>query len=70
MKEKDSEKIEKIAEDLRNIFIKTAIEKYEDASIAGLCAVGAWEAAIDAIRTLNLKKILIEMNKENNQFNN
>jgi hypothetical protein len=70
MKEKDSEKIEKVAEDLRNYFIKTAIEKYEDASIAGLCAAGAWEAAIDAVRTMNLKKILSEMNKENKQINN
>ena len=57
MKEKYSEKIEKIAEDLRNLFIKTAIEKYEDASIAGLCAAGAWEAAIDAVRTMDLKDL-------------
>ena len=62
MKEEYSEKIEKIAEDLRDFFIKTAIEKYEDASIAGLCAEGAWEAAIDAVRTMDLKKILNEIN--------
>ncbi len=62
MKEEYSEKIEKIAEDLRDFFIKTAIEKYEDASIAGLCAEGAWEAAIDAVRTMDLKRILNEIN--------
>jgi hypothetical protein len=53
--------LEKVAEDLRNIFIKTAVEKYEDASIAGLCAEGAWEAAIDAVKNLNLNEILNEM---------
>jgi hypothetical protein len=62
--------IEKLGEDLRNLFIKTAVEKYEDASISGLCAEGAWEAAIDAVRNLDLKKILIEMNKENKTSNN
>lgn len=53
--------IEKLMEDLRNIFIKTAIEKYEDASIAGLCAEGAWEAAIDAVKNLDLTKFLSEI---------
>ncbi|MFZ0455410.1 MAG: hypothetical protein WCE54_15430 [Ignavibacteriaceae bacterium] len=61
--------IEKIAEDLRNIIIKTAVEKYEDASIAGLCAEGAWEAAIDAVRNIDLKEKLIEI-KNNLSINN
>lgn len=53
--------IEKLAEDLRNIFIKTAIEKYENASISGLCAEGAWEAAIDGVKNLNLNEIITEI---------
>ncbi len=69
MKDKESGKIEKIAEDLRNIFIKTAIDKYEDASISGLCATGAWEAAIDAVENLNLKRILTEIEQKINLNN-
>lgn len=65
----ERERVEKVVEDLRSIFIKTAIEKYEDASIAGLCAEVAWEAAIDAVRNLDLKEILIEM-KKNKSLNN
>ncbi len=65
MNDKEARKIEKIAEDLRNIFIKTAIDKYEDASIAGLCAKGAWEVAIDAVGNLELKKILNEIETKN-----
>ncbi|MGA9293026.1 MAG: hypothetical protein WBV81_10530 [Ignavibacteriaceae bacterium] len=65
----EKESIEKIAEDLRNIIIKTAVEKYEDASIAGLCAEGAWEAAIDAVRNIDLKEKLIEI-KNNLSINN
>ena len=65
----EKEKIQKVIEDFRNFFIEAAIEKYEDASIAGLCAEGAWEAAIDAVRNLDLNQILTEINK-NKSLNN
>ena len=65
----EKEKIQKVIEDFRNFFIKTAVEKYEDASIAGLCAEGAWEAAIDAVRNLDLKEILSEINKNKSPNN-
>jgi hypothetical protein len=60
-----NEDLMKIIEDVRNILIKTAIEKYEDASISGLCAEGAWEAAIDALRDLAPKNILSEIEIKN-----
>jgi len=64
MEEKEPEKIEKIVEKVRDVLVKIAVEKYEDASIAGLCTRGAWEASIDALKNTNLTKLLIEIDKK------
>ncbi|MBD3615055.1 MAG: acetyltransferase [Gracilimonas sp.] len=48
------------AENIRGACIKAAQEGFMDASISGLCAEGAMEAAISAMQSLNLKKILDE----------
>ncbi|MDH3316417.1 MAG: acetyltransferase [Gammaproteobacteria bacterium] len=37
--------------------IQAAIDGYENASISGLCAEGAFEAAISAIRMLDLERL-------------
>ena len=34
----ESKRTEKLAENIRKVLIQTAIDKYEDASIVGLCA--------------------------------
>jgi hypothetical protein len=41
-------------ERVRAACLEAAIQAYEDAGIRGLCAEGRWEAAIDAIRQLDL----------------
>lgn len=43
-----------IAEAVRSACIQAAVDGYENASLSGLCAEGAFEAAISAIRMLEL----------------
>lgn len=47
-----------LASTVRSACVRAALEGYEQAQIVGLCQEGAWEAAIDAIRMLDLKAIL------------
>ncbi len=44
----------KIAEAARRACVEAALAAYEDAQIRGLCREGAWEVAIEAIRTLDV----------------
>lgn len=44
-----------LAEAVRAACIQAAIDGYENASMSGLCAEGAFEAAIGAIRMLDLE---------------
>ena len=48
---------QKIAEAVRAACIRAAVDGYDNASISGLCAEGAFEAAISAIRMLDLTKL-------------
>lgn len=43
-----------LAERVRDACIDAALAGYEDAAMSGLCHEGAWEAAISAIRRLDL----------------
>jgi hypothetical protein len=43
---------------VRNACVIAALDGYERAQIAGLCQEGAWECAVDAVRTLDLRTIL------------
>ncbi|HEX7084794.1 MAG TPA: hypothetical protein VF198_00415 [Vicinamibacterales bacterium] len=47
-----------LAEAVRAACVKAAIDAYEDAGIQGLCAEGRWEAALSAIRELDLSRAL------------
>ena len=55
------------AELVRKECIKSAIEAYETASQNGVCHEGAWECAIDAMKSLELddllKSILVKNSK-------
>lgn len=44
------------AEAVRAACVEAAIRAYEDAGIRGLCAVGRWEVALDAVRGLDLDR--------------
>ena len=47
-----------LAAAVRNACVRAALDGYEQAQIAGLCQEGAWEAAVDAMRMVDLKMIL------------
>jgi hypothetical protein len=46
-----------LAEAVREACVEAAIAGYESAGIAGLCGEGAFEAAISAIRMLDLGEL-------------
>ena len=46
------------AEAVRVACLDAAMLAYEDAGIRGLCADGRWEAALAAIRLLNLSAVI------------
>jgi hypothetical protein len=46
------------AESVRAACVDAAVRAYEDAGIRGLCADGRWEAALAAIRQLDLSGAL------------
>lgn len=43
-----------LVEEARRACVRAASEAYEDAGLAGLCHEGRWEAALDAMRTVDL----------------
>ena len=51
---------QKVAEQVREALVRTALMTYEDAAIRGLCCEGAWEVAVGAMRSLDLSRVLTE----------
>lgn len=47
-----------LANAVRHACIKTALAAYEDARMSGLCHEGAWECAVDAMRSLDLASMV------------
>ena len=47
-----------VAEQIRAALVGAALTAYEDAAIRGLCCEGAWEVAVDAMRSLDLSRVL------------
>ncbi|MBI5791725.1 MAG: acetyltransferase [Rhodocyclales bacterium] len=45
---------------VRNACVLAALDGYERAQVAGLCQEGAWEAAVDAMRMIDLRSLLQE----------
>lgn len=58
--ENDTPKPKELAEVVRQACITVAREGFYDASMSGLCADGAIEAAISAIQMIDLEKLLNE----------
>jgi hypothetical protein len=46
-----------LAERVRSALIECALATYTDAGVRGLCAEGAWEAAVTALRRLDLEPV-------------
>ena len=53
--------MEDFAKRIRDACLQAALQAYEDAGIQGLCAEGCWEAAICALKTLELVPLLHEL---------
>jgi len=51
---------QKVAEQVRGALVRTALAAYEDAAIRGLCCEGAWEVAVDAMRDLDLSRVIAQ----------
>jgi hypothetical protein len=51
------------AEAVRRACIEAAEHAYEDAGVRGLCQAGRWEAAIGAMRALDLSAVIDVMQK-------
>jgi hypothetical protein len=49
-----------LAEQVRSACLQAALDAYEQAGIAGLCGEGRWELAVQAIRTLDLARVIDE----------
>ena len=47
-----------LAEQVRAALVEAARTAYEDAGVRGLCAEGAWEVAVGAMRSLDLSRIV------------
>ncbi len=48
----------RVAEAIKGACLKTALEAYQHAKMSGLCQEGAWELAMDAIRSLDVEAVL------------
>jgi hypothetical protein len=55
----------KIAEAVRQACVDAALDAYEDAQIRGLCREGAWEVAIEAVRSLDVAAVIAAAEKKN-----
>jgi hypothetical protein len=47
-----------LTQSIRRALIDAAEAAYEDAGIQGLCAEGRWEAAVSAMRTVDLEAVV------------
>jgi hypothetical protein len=46
-----------LAEQIRTALLSAALTAYDEAAMQGLCAEGAWEVAVGAMRALDLSDI-------------
>ena len=54
--------LEDLAKSIRDTCLQTALQAYEDAGIQGLCEEGRWEAAVGALKSVELAPLLREFN--------
>ena len=48
--------LEDLAKRIRDACLEAVVGAYDDAGIQGLCVEGGWEAAVGALRTLDLAR--------------
>lgn len=47
-----------LAEAVRRACLEAALRAHEDAGLRGLCGEGRWEAAVGAVRALDLRAVI------------
>jgi hypothetical protein len=52
--------LEDLAKRIRDACLEALLQAYEDAGVQGLCADGRWEAAVGALKTVELAPLLRE----------
>lgn len=60
------QELRQVAEAVRQACLTAALDAYEQGGFAGLCAEGRWELALDAIRALDVGKLLPERDERIN----
>jgi hypothetical protein len=50
--------LRKLVDQVRAACVEAALNAHEDAAANGLCAEGAWECAVDAMRHLDVAALL------------
>jgi len=60
MNRNDTAEARRLAQRVRQVCLRAALEAWEEGGIAGLCAEGRWELAVDAVRALDLEPLLVE----------
>jgi hypothetical protein len=50
--------LEDLAKSIRDTCVEAVLQAYEDAGVQGLCAEGRWEAAVGALRRVDLAPLL------------
>ena len=61
MSSADRQKEERVAEAVRAACLRAAMQAYEDAGVRGLCQEGRWEAAVGAIQSMDLDRLLADL---------
>ena len=56
--------LEDLAKRIRDVCLEALLQAHEDAGIQGLCAEGRWEAAVGALRSVDLAPLLREFRSE------
>lgn len=52
--------LEDLAKRIREACLEAVLQAYEDSGVQGLCAEGRWEAAVGALRTIDLSPLVHE----------
>jgi hypothetical protein len=60
---------DRLAEAVRAACIEAAAAAYENAGVQGLCEAGRWEAAVGAIQSLDLRKLIQGLELANTHTN-
>ena len=54
--------LEDLAKRIRDACLEALLQAYEDAGVQGLCAEGRWEAAVGALKTVELAPCCVSSN--------